>query len=142
MAERRSEITRGNKFAGGFGPRDYLGDYLAGRDEEFTPAVNIAENENRYKIELGLPGFEKKDFNIETESGCLTISGKKEREKSYVRDEYTRQEFDYDHFSKKFQLPDNVDEDKISARYENGLLEIEIPKKSPQKSSQKKITVS
>jgi len=131
-----------NRFLSGFANKDYLNDYLAGREEEFTPSVNIAENDQRYKIEMGLPGFQKEDFKIDLENDCLTIRGEKREKESYVREEYTRQEFDRESFEKSFQLPNNVDEDHISAKFKDGLLEVELPKKTDTANRSKKVKIS
>jgi HSP20 family protein len=121
-------LPKRNRFLSGFGNRDYLDEYLMEQEEEFTPAINIAENDNRYKIEMGLPGFNKDDFSIDLEKDCLIIKGEKEKEKSYVKEEYTRREFRMESFEKSFELPPGIDPDRISAKFEDGLLEVEIPK--------------
>ncbi len=134
-------LTRGNRFASGFGNRDYLADYLAGREDELTPAVNIAENDKQFRIEMGLPGFSRDDFNVDLENNCLTISGEKKAGTNVVKDEYTRYEFGLEKFEKSFELPENADTGKIDAKFKEGLLQIEIPKKSIEKYSPKKIKV-
>ena len=136
------DLRKRNRFLGGFSNRDYMGDYLAGQDERFTPAINVAENEKRYKIEMGLPGFNKDDFQIDIEQDCLYIRGVREKGDSYVKDEYTRQEFNVESFEKTFQLPANINQDKISAKFNDGMLVIELPKRGGQKNSGKKITVT
>lgn len=135
-------LPRRSRFLSGFGNQDYLNDYLAGREEEFTPSVNIAENDRRYKIEMGLPGFQKEDFNIDLEIDCLTIHGEKEKKENLIREEYTRQEFNLESFEKSFQLPNNVDEDQITAHFKDGLLEIELPKKKENGNGSKKVKIS
>lgn len=136
------DLRRRNRFLGGFSNRDYMGDYLAGKDEGFTPAINVAENEKRYKIEMGLPGFNRDDFQIDIEQDCLFVRGEREKGDSYVKDEYTRQEFNVESFEKTFRLPANINQDKISAKFNDGLLEIELPKRGDQQKSGRKITIS
>jgi HSP20 family protein len=131
-----------NRFLSGFGNSDYLHDYLAGREDRFTPSVNIAENDQRYKIEMGLPGFRKDDFKIDLEKDNLTIHGEMEKNRNHIREEYTRQEFDMESFEKSFQLPDNVDEEHITAKYIDGLLEIELPKKKNLEHRHRKVKIS
>lgn len=93
------------------------------------PAVNVTENKNEYKLEVAAPGFKKEDFKLEVKNGYLTISGesKQESEKK-EEDKYTRREFRYSSFSRSFALPDNVQDAKISARYNDGILLITLPK--------------
>jgi HSP20 family protein len=132
------EIRNRNRFLGGFQNKDYMGDYLTGKDDRYTPAINIAENEKRYKIEMGLPGFNKDNFQIDIERDCLFVRGVSEKGKSHVKEEYTRQEFNVESFEKTFQLPRHIDQEKISAKFIDGMLEIELPKKDePEKGSRK-----
>ncbi len=93
-----------------------------------VPAVNITENEKSYSIEVSAPGFEKGDFNIEVEDGMLTISGEHKTEKNEKDKNFVRKEFNYGSFSRSFNLVDLVDEEKIDAKYDNGVLKIELPK--------------
>lgn len=93
------------------------------------PSVNITENDKDFKIELAAPGLEKKDFKIETDNDTLTISSEKKEEKKEEKENYRRQEFSYESFSRSFQLPENSLPEKIEAKYENGLLQLTLPKK-------------
>jgi HSP20 family protein len=95
------------------------------------PSINVKETNNHYEVELAAPGMEKKDFKIELNGNMLTISSQRQNEWEDKEDErYTRREFSYQSFQRSFQLPkDVVDEDKIQAKYENGLLHLTIPKK-------------
>jgi HSP20 family protein len=95
------------------------------------PAINVKETNDHYEVELAAPGMEKKDFKIELNGNMLTISSERQNEWEDKEDErYTRREFSYQSFQRSFQLPkDVVDEDKIQAKYENGLLHLTIPKK-------------
>jgi HSP20 family protein len=95
------------------------------------PAINVKENNDAYVVEVAAPGMQKNDFKIELDGNMLTIrSEKEERRVNNDNEKYTRREFSYQSFQRTFQLPkDVVDEDKIQARYENGLLHLTIPKK-------------
>jgi HSP20 family protein len=107
------------------------------------PSVNITDNENDYRISFAAPGLEKKDFKITFDDSMLTISAEKSEEKSEEKENYTRREFSYNNFSRSFRLPDNCVSEKINAVYENGLLNLIIPKKqSTPKSSARKIEIS
>ena len=101
------------------------------------PSVNIKENTDVYQVEVAAPGFDKSDFNIELNNDLLTISSEKQ-EKNEVNDDekITKQEFSYQSFTRSFTLPDLVDEENISAKYENGILSISIPKKEEAKPKQ------
>lgn len=106
------------------------------------PSANIKESEDRFEIELGLPGAKKENIKIDLEDDVLTISSETKEEKSEEKDNYTRREFNYSSFSRSFTLPDIVDAEKISAEYKDGILNITIPKKeSVIKKSQRRIEI-
>jgi HSP20 family protein len=94
------------------------------------PAVNVKETDDDYFIEVAAPGMSKKDFNVNFQNNVLTISSEKKDEKEEEEDSYTRKEFSYQSFQRSFTVPGNdVDSDKISASYENGILNIKLPKR-------------
>ena len=98
------------------------------------PSVNIKENVDAFKVEVAAPGFEKSDFNIELNNDVLTISSEKQINNEVKEDErVTKQEFSYQSFSRSFTLPELVEDDKITAQYEKGILSITIPKKEEAK---------
>jgi HSP20 family protein len=94
-----------------------------------VPSVNVTENEKEFKIEMAAPGLERKDFKMEVENGVLYISSEKEEESKEEKKNYTRREYSYNSFIRSFTLPDNSLPDKINAKYENGVLNITLPKK-------------
>jgi len=95
------------------------------------PSVNIRETNDNFIVEMAAPGMTKDDFKIELDGNLLTISSEKEdRNEMKDGEKYTRQEFSYQSFQRSFQLPkDVVDSDKIQAKYENGVLNLVVPKK-------------
>jgi len=98
------------------------------------PSVNIKENSDAFEVEVAVPGFEKSDFKIELNNDILTISSEKQMNEEVKEGErITKQEFSYQSFTRSFTLPELVDEEKISAKYENGILSISIPKKEEAK---------
>lgn len=94
-----------------------------------VPDANIIENEKDYKIDLAAPGLEKKDFKVEILDGILSVSAEKEEEKNEEGKNFHRREFSYNSFKRSFTLPDNLLNDKIDAKYENGILHLTLPKK-------------
>ena len=94
-----------------------------------TPAVNIKENEKDFEIEFAVPGMKKEDFDIEVENELLTISAEVDGEKNVTDDNYTRREFSYSSFKRSFTLPETIDEDKIKATYQDGVLKLSLPKR-------------
>jgi HSP20 family protein len=104
--------------------------------ETTLPAVNIKETENSYEVEMAAPGMRKEDFKIELDNNVLTISSEKTEEspEGYGNERYSRREFSYQSFQRSFTLPKEVvDEDKIEAHYQEGVLQLRIPKKEKAK---------
>jgi HSP20 family protein len=104
---------------------------------QMTPAVNVKETDKGFDVEVAAPGLSKKDFMIDIDNHRLTISSEKKDEKEEKEDGYTRKEFNYSSFSRTFTLPENVDEDDVKAKYEDGVLRLSLIKK-PEKSKVKK----
>ena len=100
-----------------------------------VPAVNIKETAENYEVEVAAPGMTKNDFKVELDGNSLTISSEKSHQNNEREDErYSRKEFSYQSFQRTFTLKkDVVDIDKINAKYENGLLQLRIPKKEEAK---------
>jgi HSP20 family protein len=100
------------------------------RDHESTlPATNVKETDKDFKIELAVPGFKKDDFKVALDNDVLTISAETKDEKNEENEKFTRREFSYNSFSRSFQLPKSANSDKINAKYEDGILKIDISKK-------------
>jgi HSP20 family protein len=99
------------------------------------PAVNIKEDEDRYTLEVVAPGRKREDFKVEVENDLLRISSEKKAATTEPdeADNYTRREFSYTSFARSFQLPETVDAANIAARYEDGVLYLELPKKEEAK---------
>ncbi|WP_213521978.1 Hsp20/alpha crystallin family protein [Nonlabens sp.] len=97
------------------------------------PALNIKETDDSFEVELAAPGFDKKDFDVTIEEGCLKITAEKSSSKEEKEDNYTRKEFNYNSFEKRLQLPDSVQEDHIKAAYKNGILSFNLFKKEETK---------
>ncbi len=94
----------------------------------YVPTVNISEKTDKYCIEVMAPGFDKSDFNVVVEDGLLKISGEHRSENETEEISYVRKEFNYGSFTRQFNLKDVVDIDNIVAKYENGILRLELAK--------------
>ncbi len=94
------------------------------------PAVNVRETDDDYILEVAAPGMNKKDFKINYQNNILTISSEKEEKSEDSHDGYSRREFSYTSFQRSFTVPVNeVDSDKITATYADGILNVKIPKR-------------
>lgn len=109
------------------------------RERAFLPSLEIAENEKQYTVSIDLPGLKKDQIKIEMHDKTLTFSGERKREEHFQDKQMRRMEKSYGFFKRSFALPENVEVDKIEAKYENGVLELNIPKSQP--SPTKKIEV-
>jgi HSP20 family protein len=127
------ENLLGNFFNDDFMNRDYAG---------YVPSVNISENEKSYSIEVSAPGFEKKDFNVRIEDGVLTVSAEHKMERNEENKTFVRKEFNYGSFSRSFNMVDLIDEEKVDAKYENGILKLELPKSEKVKANVREIKIS
>jgi HSP20 family protein len=106
-----------------------------------VPAVNIAETENDFQIELAAPGLVKENFKISVEKNILTISAENKNENTADDKKFNRIEFSYSTFVRSFVLPETVDYSKIDAEYIQGILKINIAKKEESKIKSREISV-
>ncbi len=96
-------------------------------------AVNIAETEDNFRVELAAPAWTKADFNIELDNDVLTIHAKKEATEAKEGEKFLRREFVAKELKRTFNLPDTIDTAAISAEYVNGILTLTLPKKEEAK---------
>ncbi len=97
------------------------------------PAVNVIDTKDAFKMELAAPGLDKGDFELNIDKNLLTISAEKEATELADGEKITRKEFAYNKFTRTFRLPKSVKTEDISAKYENGVLNITLPKKEEAK---------
>lgn len=105
------------------------------------PPANIVEKADQYKIELAAPGMEKADFNVKLDGKVLIISAEKKTENTTENEKMIRKEFGYKAFKRSFTVDDKIDAANIAARYENGILTLELPKKEEVKGGAKEIAI-
>ncbi|MCX2738540.1 Hsp20/alpha crystallin family protein [Pontibacter anaerobius] len=107
----------------------------------FTPHVDACETERGYEIEAALPGVKKEDISIDFQESKLTITGERKLEKKEEGRRYHMLETQYGSFTRSFYLPDNVNPDKITAEFNDGILLVNIPK-DEQKTMKRQINIS
>lgn len=119
----------------------YQGDEGSSRiaTAEWAPAVDIKEEEDRFVIHADIPGVNPEDIDVNMENGVLTIKGEKNTEAKTEKENYKRVERIYGSFYRRFSLPETADNNAISAKAKNGVLDIVIPKREAVKP--KKISV-
>ena len=110
-------------------------DFFPGFSQKSTsiPAVNIKEDEKRFSLDLAVPGIDRSELKIEVNEDIITISAGHKEEKKDDSDDFRRREFSYTSFNRSFYLPENVNQEKIEAKYRDGVLTVELPKMEEEK---------
>lgn len=132
----RRDPVRGLGFLSSLIP---FGDLLAGGDPNealtgsWIPPVDITEDSDRIVLTAELPGFREEQVDIQVDNGILTIKGEREFEKTDETLNYHQVERSYGQFAHSFTLPNTVDTNSVKARFEQGLLTIELPKRQEAK---------
>ncbi|MCQ2343627.1 MAG: Hsp20/alpha crystallin family protein [Paludibacteraceae bacterium] len=113
---------------------DFMNDNMLSTMNQFAgntvPAINVKENETAYTVEVAAPGMTREDFDVRIDKdNDLVISlERKNAEETHEGERFLRREFSYSKFQQTMILPDDVDKERISAKVENGILSIELPK--------------
>lgn len=97
------------------------------------PKVNIKETADAFLVHMAVPGLKKSDFQIDLDNQVLSISAEMKEENEQKEQNYTRKEFGYSSFKRTFSLPESINENKIDASYNEGILSINLPKKEEAK---------
>ena len=108
----------------------------------YSPLMNVSETESNYLVIMDLPGVEKKDVEVNLRNGILTVSGERKISEKGDENNSIWNETSYGSFSRSFELASDVVEDKIKAKFSNGVLNITIPKAEEVKPAVKKIAVN
>ncbi|WP_456459757.1 Hsp20/alpha crystallin family protein [Reichenbachiella sp.] len=119
-------FTTNNLFDDLFNDRFFNNDVTVGKS--FTPQVDISETEKAFELSFAIPGIKKNEINIDLNEGQLIVSGERKFEEKKEGKNFHSVETRYGSFSRSFHLPDNIDANKVEAKYEDGLLNITIPK--------------
>src|SRR5438046_4552651 len=106
----------------------------------FAPA-NVKETENGYDLELVAPGLNKEDFKIDLDKNTLTVSFEKKSENEEKTEKFLRREYKNQSFKRSFTVDENIDTERISANYIQGVLTLNLPKKPEVKLQAKQITI-
>jgi HSP20 family protein len=144
MSKNKNENFTPTLFSDIFNDAKFFGkNWLEKEFGQSLPAVNIHESSKEFNLEFAAPGFKKEDFKVRVDDNILTINAEKQEEKNEEAKRYTRKEFSYNSFSRSFALPENINSEKIDAKYINGILKLSVPKLAETKALPKKeITVA
>lgn len=110
-----------------------ISDFLGADFTVNQPASNIVEMEDKFLIELAVPGLSKEDFHVKLDKNYLIISSEKTKAEVVNEEKFTRKEFNYDSFKRSFMLPKSVNKEEISAEYVNGILSVSLLKREEEK---------
>lgn len=114
---------------------------IKGETEVIAPAVDIYEEGDDLVVKADLPGLSKEDIEVKVTDDYITISGEKKKEEKVEEKNYYRYERSYGSFSRTFRLPVEVQTDKAKAKFENGVLEVRIPKTEEAKTKERKLQI-
>ncbi|WP_246481568.1 Hsp20/alpha crystallin family protein [Natronogracilivirga saccharolytica] len=105
----------------------------------YAPSIDISETDSHYHVQAALPGMKKDDINIDLQDRRLTISGERKEETENKDTKHHVRETRYGQFERSIMLPNNINQDKIDARFEDGILKLDIEKKEKQVNKQIKV---
>lgn len=145
-------MRRGRDPLTGFGSlqeavRDMLATWPFGEREalslaDWTPSCNVSETTEEYRIEAELPGVKQEDLDVKVEDRVVTLRGERREEKEEKGKKYHRVESSYGSFMRSFTLPDDADEDTVTANYKDGLLSVRIARTAPKESKARAVEIS
>lgn len=107
--------------------------------DSFSPRIDISENENNLHIDAEIPGVPKENLKITLQDNILTIEGEKKNVNKEKDKQFYREERSFGKFKRSFTLPVEVDSDKVDAKFENGMLQIELKKHEPKEAKERVI---
>jgi len=114
----------------------FTGNVPEAREATMSPRINLEENDNEWILTTELPGVKKDDVTVNFQDNLLTLTGEKKFEKEDKKKHFHRIERSYGQFSRSVQIPSSIVLDKIDARYEDGILNIILPKAEDAKPKQ------
>ncbi|MBM4313477.1 MAG: Hsp20/alpha crystallin family protein [Deltaproteobacteria bacterium] len=114
---------------------------LKAATEEIVPTVDIFESNGDVVLKAELPGIKKEDIDITISDGSITISGEKKQESEIKKKDYYKWESSYGSFCRSFALPAEIQPGKAKSTYNDGILEVRIPKTEAAKSSEVKVKI-
>lgn len=112
----------------------------SGGHRRWVPAMDLVETEDSLVLKADLPGLSQDDVKVEVDDNVLTVSGERRAEHQREEDGYYRVERSFGHFSRSVTVPDGIDEEKVTANFNDGVLEVRIPKPEERQPTRIEIT--
>jgi HSP20 family protein len=116
---------------------DYIDSTSYNKTSSKSPRVNIEEDDSKFSIIAEMPGIEEKDLDVSVDNGLLTINYEHKNEEEEKSDNGYYKEFSVSSYKRQFKVPNKIDEKKITAKYKNGILTVDLPKDSKKIASKK-----
>ena len=110
------------------------------RTRRWIPAMDLVEREDHFVLKVDLPGLTESDVNVELQDNVLTISGERKQEQEHKAEGYYRLERAFGSFSRSLTLPEGVNAEAVAAKFDNGVLEVSIPK--PEERKPRRVSIS
>ena len=111
-------------------------------EENHFPKVDVTETKNEFSISAELPGIDDKDIDVTLDDGTLTLKGEKKVEKEDKQGEFYSRERSYGSFQRTFKVPETIDQNKINASFNKGILTVKLPKTLESRKEVKKIAIN
>src|SRR5436190_22818337 len=124
MEEARNRFTR---FQGGFPNRIGIGETHSLAVADWSPDVDITQDDHEYLLKADLPEIKKDDVRVTVEDGILCVSGERKNEKEDQKRKFHRVERSYGNFHRSFTLPEDADSTKVTAEFHDGVLKVHLP---------------
>lgn len=110
-------------------------------EREWKPSIDVYDSDNDILVNVDMPGMKKEEIDVSIHGDLLTIKGEKKRENEVRKEDYCRSERFYGSFNRTIQLPSEVEQDKVSATYKDGVLELKLPKREGAKTKRIQVDV-
>ena len=111
-------------------------------EQNHFPKVDVTETKNEFSISAELPGIDDKDIDVTLDDGTLTLKGEKKVEKEDKQGEFYSRERSYGSFQRTFKVPETIDQNKINASFNKGILTVKLPKTLESRKEVKKIAIN
>jgi len=141
LREMEEAQNRFNRFLGGFPNRIGSGETASLTVADWSPEVDISEDDHGYLIKADLPEMKKEDVKVTVDHGILSVSGERKTEKEDKKKKFHRIERSYGSFRRSFTLPEDTDSTKVTAEFRDGVLKVHLPTTAIERSKATQVKV-
>ncbi len=141
LREMEEAQNRFNRFLGGFPNRIRSGEPHSLTVADWSPEVEISEDDHGYLLKADLPEMKKEDVKVTVDRGILSVSGERKSEKEDKKKKFHRIERSYGNFRRSFTLPEDTDSTKVTAEFRDGVLKVHLPTTAIERSKATQVKV-